>query len=178
MTIDYSEYLQSETWSRRRKEVFELYGHLCLKCGSSKNLHVHHKTYKRLGVERIDLDLIPLCETCHDKLHAFCKEKHLNLWHGTEDFLRDRVHRLHSLTKKERRMRKKMRRLERKREKKERRLSGYRFKSLPRAIYVPESAIIKQKSIAPQQKKAIMVDVQRFMLMYGLDEKTARELIK
>lgn len=48
------------------------YNYTCQKCnlrtGNTYNLCVHHKTYERLGQEKIE-DLQLLCRKCHDELH-------------------------------------------------------------------------------------------------------------
>lgn len=65
---EYQAYLKSPHWQAIRRKVFKEYGHRCDHCGSSKNLHIHHITYKNLGEEEIS-DLVPLCEDCHKRLH-------------------------------------------------------------------------------------------------------------
>jgi hypothetical protein len=46
----------------------------CAHCGVTKNLHVHHKTYKHHGCEHLHLeDLEVLCEECHEKEHIRIK---------------------------------------------------------------------------------------------------------
>ncbi len=56
----------------RKAKLAEAHG-LCQKCGSgSGRREVHHKTYERVGNERLD-DLIVLCPECHefeDKIRA------------------------------------------------------------------------------------------------------------
>lgn len=65
---EYQAYLKTPHWQAIRRKVFKEYGHRCDHCGSSKNLHIHHITYKNLGEEEIS-DLVPLCEDCHKRLH-------------------------------------------------------------------------------------------------------------
>jgi len=69
----YHAYLLSDTWSRKREEAFAHYGRLCYLCNAAWNLHVHHKTYKRLGHELME-DLMVLCKTCHGLVHSNSKE--------------------------------------------------------------------------------------------------------
>lgn len=40
----------------------------CQKCGTTKNLEVHHKTYKNLGHEKLS-DLLLLCHEHHFREH-------------------------------------------------------------------------------------------------------------
>jgi hypothetical protein len=64
----YETYLQSSQWKARRKYILTAGRHRCQVCSSKDALHVHHRSYKRLGDERID-DLVVLCKTCHDLFH-------------------------------------------------------------------------------------------------------------
>lgn len=69
---NYSEYLQSEHWRTKRKEIINKYGE-CYICGSKNELQVHHMTYNTLGYES-EYDLICLCKDCHHKVHTICDE--------------------------------------------------------------------------------------------------------
>src|SRR5437867_3194723 len=82
--VNYTEYLQSETWKHRRATFFQRsdrvlrmrrqYGQIvCEFCKSDKKFNLHHKTYERLGHER-STDLIILCDNCHDTVHAISTE--------------------------------------------------------------------------------------------------------
>jgi hypothetical protein len=37
----------------------------CERCGSTERLHAHHLHYETVGTERVGIDLLTLCETCH-----------------------------------------------------------------------------------------------------------------
>lgn len=67
-TKDYKEYLDSDTWIKRREEILYQRGRKCECCGSRKRLHVHHKTYIRFTREE-DYDLVVLCLSCHKSVH-------------------------------------------------------------------------------------------------------------
>lgn len=58
---------------RRRAEARRRAKHRCRICRTAKDLHVHHKTYKRLGQET-PADLIVLCAEHHFGCHAFIRE--------------------------------------------------------------------------------------------------------
>lgn len=83
----YRDYLQTEHWQdvrRRYKESrFGRWG--CQVCGGRDGLQLHHKTYKRVGRERLT-DLIYLCSNCHEKAHELLIEYRkagktkMNLW--------------------------------------------------------------------------------------------------
>lgn len=64
----YRNYLQSEYWLQKRREALNFYGNKCCDCGTTKNLNVHHVTYKNLGDEAM-ADLEILCGSCHQKEH-------------------------------------------------------------------------------------------------------------
>lgn len=66
--FDYIAYLKSAHWRAKRKEALEYHGPKCDKCGTDQNLQVHHKTYARLGREKMK-DLQILCQTHHNELH-------------------------------------------------------------------------------------------------------------
>lgn len=75
--VDYHEYLQSEGWKVRRQWKLEAAGDRCQLCDATHHLQVHHRTYERLGNERIS-DLIVLCEGCHRKFHDIFEQAHLS----------------------------------------------------------------------------------------------------
>jgi hypothetical protein len=68
-TMPYKDYLQTEHWTSVRRRALEFSGDRCQLCNlSGVTLHVHHRTYDRLGDE-LDGDLIVLCAACHSKFH-------------------------------------------------------------------------------------------------------------
>lgn len=83
----YRDYITSDKWKKRKQDYFETHIRKCRACNSSKRIHLHHKTYRRLGDER-DADLIPLCHICHSSLHRSQKKSGQNLWIATEEFIR------------------------------------------------------------------------------------------
>jgi 5-methylcytosine-specific restriction endonuclease McrA len=66
--MDYNDYLQTPEWQDTRKSALRRSGYACQLCSSNGELHVHHKTYERLGYEHQN-DLIVLCADCHAKFH-------------------------------------------------------------------------------------------------------------
>lgn len=64
----YLQYIHSQEWQEKRSQVFSERWYKCEKCGSEKNLHVHHWTYKRIFNEDLS-DLFVFCNTCHDDFH-------------------------------------------------------------------------------------------------------------
>jgi cytochrome c len=66
--ILHRQYLQSPWWKQKRLEALEAYGSICNRCGEY-GCDVHHKTYKRIGAERLS-DLEVLCRECHQAHHS------------------------------------------------------------------------------------------------------------
>ena|SRR5215471_5608984 len=70
----YQEYLESDRWKEKRRDVFASQGRFCAKCGETQEqLHIHHLTYERFGNERIE-DLQVLCKSCHLKHHKIQRQ--------------------------------------------------------------------------------------------------------
>lgn len=66
--IKYSIYIKSKFWFKRRKAYFKTHKRECYCCFSTKNIVLHHLSYKNLGNEP-DEDLLSLCSTCHQDYH-------------------------------------------------------------------------------------------------------------
>lgn len=71
IAMPYAEYLTTQHWRHMRALAIDRYGVACALCNSSGS-EVHHRTYERLGQERLD-DLIVLCRSCHKKHHGIPK---------------------------------------------------------------------------------------------------------
>jgi hypothetical protein len=80
LTIDeYDKYLETPHWKAFQKRAFEeqrqRLGHYrCEHCPpdaprSKEPLHVHHRTYERLGDELLE-DVVIICRDCHIKIHG------------------------------------------------------------------------------------------------------------
>lgn len=66
----YKAYLRSEHWrSTRERYRSSDVAEECYCCGAPDGLHLHHKTYERLGSETLD-DLVWLCGRCHQLVHV------------------------------------------------------------------------------------------------------------
>lgn len=65
----YNAYLKSDEWKAQRQQAFAHWGKYCQCCLTNKALHVHHLNYRNLH-DVTPLDLMPLCEPCHDKAHS------------------------------------------------------------------------------------------------------------
>jgi 5-methylcytosine-specific restriction endonuclease McrA len=62
--MDYVDYIQSNEW----KALCSSIKRVCVVCGSTQKIQIHHKSYKRLGHES-KKDLAALCERCHMEAH-------------------------------------------------------------------------------------------------------------
>ena len=85
----YENYLLSDHWQdvRRRFYLSKLWKGHCYCCKqSSRQIHIHHRTYNRLGKERL-LDLVAICANCHKVVHEILKRRggsSTNLWNVTQ----------------------------------------------------------------------------------------------
>jgi hypothetical protein len=72
--LTYEEYLRSPHWQGLRKRILHRANYACEKCGTwGEILHVHHKTRKRMGRERLS-DLIALCIPCHNRAEKLARQ--------------------------------------------------------------------------------------------------------
>ena len=71
MSEQHAKYLKSNKWMHRKeaykKTLIFLAG--CAGCGTKESLNIHHRHYETVGKEE-DIDLLPLCNECHDKVHG------------------------------------------------------------------------------------------------------------
>ena len=65
---DYNDYLQSDHWKEQARQEKEDNPRCSLCNRQTKTLHVHHRTYARLGRE-LPGDLTVLCDECHRLFH-------------------------------------------------------------------------------------------------------------
>lgn len=71
---EYDNYLRTPEWREKREELFLLRGKKCEKCGSTKQIEVHHLHYKNIFNEKME-DLQVLCKPCHIEEHRILKIK-------------------------------------------------------------------------------------------------------
>ena len=69
--LSYREYLETDHWRETRAAAIARAGGKCALCprvaegSETSRLHVHHRTYERLG-EELPADLVVLCAWCHE----------------------------------------------------------------------------------------------------------------
>ena len=85
----YRDYIKSKQWALRKSNYYGRHDKICRACSTKAHIHLHHKTYARLGFER-DADLVPLCRSCHYLVHNINKSSKYSLWFDTEQFIRDK----------------------------------------------------------------------------------------
>lgn len=73
-------YMQSSEWLALKHVRLTIDNNQCVHCHSTTNLHLHHITYARLGVEKIS-DVCILCSTCHNNLHKITGYDRLSYHH-------------------------------------------------------------------------------------------------
>lgn len=66
---EYREYLKSDDWRERRKELMEEADWCCSSCGE-KATQLHHLSYGNLGEEELEVDVVALCNNCHKEIHG------------------------------------------------------------------------------------------------------------
>ena len=86
----YEDYLNSSEW-KEVKRIFLSYRKIkvpcCVYCKSTENIHIHHKSYSRLGCPSELYDLVTLCKGCHFMLHRIQKEFNVTLQNATRLFV-------------------------------------------------------------------------------------------
>lgn len=68
----YRQLLSRDAWRLMRKSVLQRDNSKCTLCGSTHNLHVHHKYYidKNRPWEYDKKALVTLCQSCHRNIHS------------------------------------------------------------------------------------------------------------
>jgi hypothetical protein len=66
---EYERYMRSPAWSERKVRYYSVYAKVCAACGTNRRIQLHHVDYERLGYE-LDIDLVPLCYSCHEGVHG------------------------------------------------------------------------------------------------------------
>ena len=74
--FNYHQYLKSEKWKNKREKKLKQAEYHCQICYSPRMLQVHHRTYARIGNEKLS-DLVVLCKGCHNLFH---KHRKLAKW--------------------------------------------------------------------------------------------------
>lgn len=84
--FNYEKYIRSSQWKNRRAIFFQRHDHSCSACTSKRKIHLHHKSYDRVGREP-DRDLVALCEICHSEVHRLHNGSNASLREITDLFI-------------------------------------------------------------------------------------------
>ena len=68
--VDYHKYMASREWALKKEEVKARAGGICERCHNAKIQSTHHLTYERIGAEKVNTDLLGVCNPCHEFLSA------------------------------------------------------------------------------------------------------------
>ncbi len=91
--ITYRQYLESDHWKQLRSRFWasKLHKRRCVVCGACAPLEVHHRSYRRIGQERLN-DLMLLCRNCHKATHELDRTRTNGcLWGAAKRLRKDRV---------------------------------------------------------------------------------------
>lgn len=81
--VKYETYMSGSAWQRTRQRFIAANGPLlCRGCGSSHQIALHHRTYDRLGSERLE-DLVAVCPMCHKGIHELHRARMCSLEEAT-----------------------------------------------------------------------------------------------
>jgi len=72
--MPYRKYLHTYHWEHLRELKLLEVDNRCQICYNKVGLNVHHRTYERLGHEKL-MDLTVLCKECHELFHKHGKLK-------------------------------------------------------------------------------------------------------
>jgi 5-methylcytosine-specific restriction endonuclease McrA len=89
--VNYEKYINSKEWRDVRDRYFSSnMPQKCMACNKQKQkgFHIHHATYKRLGMEYLS-DLRLLCPECHQGIHDLQKATGLKLLSATNRFIKE-----------------------------------------------------------------------------------------
>jgi len=97
----YNEYLKSKHWLKKKIKYFQSYKKRtknkkkqCECCGKKSTVQLHHKTYDRIGKEKLT-DLMYACKKCHEEIHEVVKFRVNKGWNK-----RDALFTAHKIIKK------------------------------------------------------------------------------
>ena len=69
--MPYKEYLQTPEWREKRRAAYRRADYRCQLCNASGTaMHAHHRCYENRAKKDEEHDLIALCASCHERVHA------------------------------------------------------------------------------------------------------------
>lgn len=68
---EYTEYLRSEEWQKKREQRIQIDNSTCAFCGRKvEHPVIHHLNYRNIGNEDPWTDLVCTCDDCHIMIHT------------------------------------------------------------------------------------------------------------
>ena len=64
----YNLYIVSKWWEKRKNKYYKTHKRICSACNSTEHIVLHHIIYGNYGNED-DINLVPLCSSCHHEFH-------------------------------------------------------------------------------------------------------------
>lgn len=83
----YWDYIQSAEWRAVRERFLQSrLPKECFGCREKwrKGFHLHHRTYKHLGAEKLGHDVVPMCPDCHETIHRLNRGWVIDIWTATK----------------------------------------------------------------------------------------------
>lgn len=68
-SVEYAVYLKTDHWRQLRATKIAVCGRACLRCGSLREIQVHHVNYRNIYDVQLE-DLEVLCKRCHKLAHG------------------------------------------------------------------------------------------------------------
>jgi hypothetical protein len=81
LASSYEDFLKSDHWMATKSKARSrpsVYGK-CSYCNSSRNIDLHHTSYKWIGTKDELRNVIPLCREHHEEVHTFAKENKVSV---------------------------------------------------------------------------------------------------
>ena len=90
INMSYIDYLKSEHWKKLKLKTLRRKRYKnCSKCNSTENINLHHKHYRFLMHIHELHSIVPLCNSCHNKIHILAKENNNSVRQETINFLKN-----------------------------------------------------------------------------------------
>ena len=84
----YDAYLRSREWFTVRARLRSRPGYdSCHACGSRRDIEMHHTTYAYIHTKDPARGVIPLCDDCHESVHAYARDFRLSIEKATSSYV-------------------------------------------------------------------------------------------
>lgn len=81
---EYSRYISSAAWAQKKDKYRKSkLPQECYCCGEHRGpKQFHHRSYRNFGRERL-MDIVPVCQGCHDEVHRYQRQRQCDIWQAT-----------------------------------------------------------------------------------------------